>query len=168
MRAAVRRAGDAGLSVILDVHNFGGYYRDEGGRGVRLTVGSDELPSSALADLWRRLSAEFGAEPAVGGYTLMNEPAELEGRGELTPAQVWEQASQEALDAIRGNGDDTLVLVPGYDWAAVRGWAEEHPQAWIVDPLDRFRYEAHHYWDADRSGRYEDRYADEVAGARPQ
>jgi len=167
LRDAVRRAGDAGLSVILDVHNFGGYYRDEGGQGVRLTVGSDELPAAALADLWRRLSAEFAAEPAVAGYTLMNEPAELAGREDRTPAQVWEEASQAALDAIRSNGDDTLVLVPGYDWAAVRGWAEEHPEAWIVDPLDRFRYEAHHYWDADRSGRYRDRYADEIAASRP-
>lgn len=166
LQDAVRRAGDAGLSVILDVHNFGGYYREEDGQGVRLTVGSDELPAAALADLWGRLSAEFASEPAIGGYTLMNEPAELSGREGRTPAQVWEEASQAALDAIRRNDDDTLVLVPGYDWAAVRGWAEEHPQGWIIDPLDHFRYEAHHYWDADRSGGYRDRYGDEIAAAR--
>jgi hypothetical protein len=38
--------------------------------------------------------------------------------------------------------------------------------AWVSDPADSIRYEAHHYWDGDNSGRYRRSYAEEVADAR--
>ena len=47
------------------------------------------------------------------------------------------------------------------------------PRAWIDDPAGNVRYEAHHYWDADGSGTYQQSYkadvdAAEAAGCRPR
>lgn len=163
LRAAVDSAGAAGLRVVLDLHNYGAFYLQDGVRGSRAAVGSPSLPLGSLADLWRRLSEEFEDHEAVEAYGLMNEPVGLAPLGSLTPPQVWERASQGALDAIRERGDETLVTVPGYFYSGVQDWAKLHPSAWIDDPADRIRYEAHHYWDADHSSRYEQSYADLAA-----
>jgi hypothetical protein len=69
------------------------------------------------------------------------------------------------VTAIRATGDRHVVCVEGYPWAAARDWPVHHPRPWISDPLGRVRYEAHQYWDADRSGRYARSYADERAAA---
>jgi hypothetical protein len=81
------------------------------------------------------------------------------------PAQLWEQASQAALSAIRANGDTKLVMVPGYQWSGVKQWAAQHPRAWITDSANNYRYEAHHYWDSDSSGTYNRTYQEEVTEA---
>ena len=165
LKDAVRRATDAGLKVILDVHNFGDYYIEQDGRGVRFAIGSGPLPIHYFVDLWRRLSSNFKGTPGIAGYGLMNEPAGLPRVGDLSPARVWERASQRALDAIRSGGDHKLVLVQGYEWAGAQRWPANHPTSWIDDPEDNFRYEAHHYWDRDNSGAYRHGYAEEVANA---
>ena len=165
LKAAVRRATNAGLKVILDVHNFGDYYIEQDGRGVRFAIGSGRLPIRHFVDLWRRLSSNFKGTPGIVGYGLMNEPAGLPRVGDLSPARVWERASQRALDAIRSNGDNQVVLVQGYEWAGAQRWSANHPTSWIDDPDNNFRYEAHHYWDRDNSGAYIHSYAEEVANA---
>ena len=76
----------------------------------------------------------------------MNEPA---GMG----AAAWEAQSQAALDAIRANGDTKVVLVPnlaGYGLQTT--WSNVHPKAWIADPAENHRYEAHFYFDRNGSG----------------
>jgi hypothetical protein len=80
----------------------------------------------------------------------------------VSPARVWERASQAAVDAIRARGDDTLIMVPGYEYSKVQRWAARHPAPWIVDPANRIRYEAHHYWDSDTSSQYARGYDQEL------
>lgn len=165
LRAALGRAGASGLRVVVDVHNFGGYFLFDGTRGVRRAIGSPELPPAAFADLWSRMSAALAHAPSVLGYGLMNEPVGLPTADGLSPAKVWEQASQSAVDAIRATGDQRVVLVAGNEWSGAQRWSEQHPEAWIKDPAGRIRYEAHHYWDTDNSGAYAASYRDERAAA---
>jgi hypothetical protein len=165
LKAAVARAARAGLVVVLDMHNYGGYYRFDGSTGVRHALGAPTLTRFDLADVWGRISRHFRDNPAVAGYGLMNEPAEMPAAGKLTAAKVWERASQAALDRIRRQGDRKLVLVAGYEWSGAQRFATVHPRPWIVDPAANVRYEAHHYWDRDNSGDYPDTYAAEVADA---
>jgi aryl-phospho-beta-D-glucosidase BglC (GH1 family) len=157
---AVGRASAAGLRVILDVHNYGAYWLSDGSQGVRQAIGSAQLPVAQFATLWQLLSASFRANPGVVGYDLMNEPVGMSG-----PA-AWEQASQAAVTAIRQSGDTKLVLVPGYNWSGAQQWTSQHPRAWITDPANNIRYEAHHYWDRDNSGAYVNSYASEVSDAQ--
>lgn len=164
LKAVVARAGAAGLEVILDMHNYGAYYTARDGRGVRRALGSPGLPVAAFADVWGRISLAFRDDDTVFGYGLMNEPVGLPDQGDGR-AGTWEKASQAALTRIRAIGDEHLVLVAGYGYSGVQTWAANHPRGWIDDPIGNFRYEAHHYWDADHSGRYHRSYANEVAAA---
>lgn len=162
LKAVAGRARAAGMKVILDLHNYGGYYLHDAasGRGVRHAIGSAAVPVTRFADLWRRLSGYFKGNDAVLGYGLMNEPVDMPGR-----AKGWEQASQAAVDKIRTNGDGAVVFVSGYNWDGVQTFASVHPRKWIVDYSRRTRYEAHHYWDRDNSGDYPDPYDAELADA---
>lgn len=162
---AVSRARSAGLRVVLDMHNYGAYYLFDGTQGVRRPIGSSQVSVADFADVWQRLSRVFRGDDGVAGYGLMNEPVGLDDDvdwGTTEGAALWERASQAALDAVRGNGDGTLVLVPGYFWSGVQNWTHFHPDAWIADPAGNHRYEAHHYWDSDNSGQYRRSYDEEV------
>lgn len=154
------QARDAGLGVIVDVHNYAGYYLHDGTKGVRRSIGSAEVTNARFTDLWLRLSRALRSHNAVAGYGLMNEPV-----GMIGGAPAWETASQAAVDAIRGDGDTTLILVPGYEWSGAQRWSSVHPKAWITDPAGNHRYEAHHYFDRDNSSRYLRSYRDEVINA---
>ena len=160
LRAVIGRARAADLEVVLDMHNYGAYYLSNGSEGVRRPIGSPRVSLSDFAEVWRRIARAFGDVEGVVGYALMAEPYDLPGR---SPARLWEKASQKALDAIRGTGDDTLVSVAGYAWSSLSSWPRVHPDGWIEDPADNFLYEAHHYWDRDHSGSYQRSYDAEVA-----
>ncbi len=156
----VERARAAGIDVVLDLHNYGDYYLYERKRGVRRPVGSAQVTRAHFANVWRRISAAFKSDPGVIGYGLMAEPVAMPAG-----ARGWELASQQALDAIRANGDGKLVTVSGYEWAGAQRWPDQHPDRWISDPANNHLYEAHHYWDRDNSGGYDHSYAQEVANA---
>jgi hypothetical protein len=158
LKDAVLRANQAGLSVILDMQNFGRYVTSTGTR----LIGTSALPNAAFADFWSRFASAFAGVPGVAGFDLMNEPHDLASVG------VWQQASQQALTAVRAAGSKTLILVEGYDWAGDHNWSRVEPTPWIVDPAANFRYEAHQYFDVDWSGRYADSYATDVAAAQAQ
>ena len=161
VRAAVDRASAAGMNVVLDMHNYGGYYRSDGTTGIRRTVGSDELPIASFADAWQRISTAFKDDSGVYAYDLMNEPV---GIGGDTPAKTWEQATRAAVSTIRANGDNTWVMVPGYNWSGAWQWTSQHPRPWVK--AKHIRYEAHHYLDSDHSGSYQLSYDQEASNAR--
>ncbi|MDP9069606.1 MAG: glycoside hydrolase family 5 protein [Actinomycetota bacterium] len=151
---AVQRAGTAGLEVVLDMHNYGAYYKDRNGHGIRRAIGTTRCTTADFADVWRRLSRRFDDNRTVIGYGLMNEPIGIPPTDRATPARRWERISQRVLNTIRARHDVTTILVPGYEWSGVQSWRQNHPDGWITDPANQFRYEAHHYWDRDHSGTY--------------
>jgi hypothetical protein len=165
IRSSVTDANAAGLAVVLDLHNYGDYYVAAGpGEHRRLVLGSPELPTTALADLWSRLSDAFRRTPGVLGYGLMNEPTDLAPEA-ADGVRVWQRASQQAVDAIRRQHDQRTVLVSGYGGASPGTWPRLQPRAWIVDPARAVRYEAHQYFDTAHSGGYVLGYDAETAAA---
>lgn len=161
LRQVVDQAGASGAAVVLDLHNYGRYqilYR-----GAPKSVIVDEVidqqipvPRAALADVWRRLATEFAGNPAVVGLGLMNEPHDL---GPVN----WQQITQSVVTAIRQVNRQARVIVPGDGWSnAHRFEATNGPRAWIQDPVGRVVYEAHCYFDADASGKYQRSFASEL------
>jgi hypothetical protein len=69
--ACIQRAHQAGLRVVLDLHNYGHY--DFPGP-VEAGLGSNRLPISVFADVWSRLAQHFRGNPAVIALGIMNEP----------------------------------------------------------------------------------------------
>ena len=147
LREAVARIRKHGMVVVLDMHNFAGYY---GSAGERLRLGTRALPTKSLVDAWTRLSRAFRNERGIIAYDIMNEPAELG----LGGARTWEAASQAVVTAIRRTGDTRLLMIEGYEWSGLHAWARTHPKAWITDPADNIRYSPHHYWDSRHSSQY--------------
>ncbi|UYB52546.1 glycoside hydrolase family 5 protein [Xanthomonas sp. AM6] len=143
LRTAVERARNHGLRLILDPHNYAKYY------GVR--IGGDQVPASALADLWRRLSIEFGNDDTVI-FGLMNEPNGV-------ASGDWAATAQLAIDAIRGTGAYNLILVPGTAFTGAHSWysgwygvSNAQAMVSIEDPAENLAFEVHQYLDADSSG----------------
>lgn len=156
MKGAIARAGAAGLTSIPIVANYGAYWLHDPstGRGVRRAIGTTHITIVHYADLWTKLSAALDRVPNVAAYGLMREPIGQPGATNRDQAGVWEAASQAAVNAIRANGDERLLLVPGYRYSNAHSWPEQHPDRWIVDPAGNHVYEAHHYWDRGHSGEY--------------
>jgi endoglucanase len=143
LRAYLEEADRRGLQVIPDLHNYARFNR-VGSDGLLQTmvVGDPRFPSTFLADFWRRMAEAFRDAPAIYAWGLMNEPHDIVTRR-------WEEASQEAVTAIRETGDRRWILVPGSNWSAAHIWVMCHGyEAWIRDPLGRVAYEAHCYLNA--------------------
>jgi Cellulase (glycosyl hydrolase family 5) len=159
LRRCVADAEGAGLKVIVDVHNYGAYYlASSDGSGRRRPIGSREVPIAHFADLWARLSALLRNDGAVVAYGLMNEPVGMES------AAVWEAASRAAVRAIRENGDRRRIFVQSYFWGGARQFSQYHARGpWIAD--GNVWYEAHQYFDGDRSARYLASYEAEARAA---
>jgi hypothetical protein len=157
----LERARAAGLGVVLDVHNYGAYYLHDAGRGagVRRAIGSRQAPIATFANLWSRLARLVGRSPAVLGFGLMNEPVGMSG------ARAWEAASRAAVRAIRAARSSKRIFVQSYFWGGAAQFPAYHPRGpWINDA--NTWYEAHQYFDRDRSARYALSYDQEVASAR--
>jgi len=160
LKGVVSWAKADGNLLILDIHNYARYSINENGKLNTYVIdqpvgGVVKVSRDDLIDLWVRLSDEFASEPAVYAYDLMNEPHDLTG---------WKDISQAVLTAIRQNGDDKLVMVPGDSWSSANRWQSVHgPAAWITDPANNFLYEAHQYFDSDESGTYSKSYDTELA-----
>ncbi|GAA3187804.1 glycoside hydrolase family 5 protein [Dactylosporangium siamense] len=161
VRAALDHARDAGLLVVLDLHGYGDFALGGGPhQQTLLRLGGPGLPTTALADFWRRMAVEAD-NPSVIGLGLLNEPTRLAADGRAG-ALLWERAAQQSVDAIRATGDRRALLVSGYIPMGPPSWGLMHPRAWIRDPLHRVAYESHAYFDYDGSGHYWRTYADEL------
>lgn len=140
VKAIVEAATARGMSVILDVHNYG-YYKGS-------LVGRD-VPNSVFADLWSKLSTEFKANPGVI-FGLMNEPYKQS-------ASEWVGSTNAAIAAIRATGATQQILVSGTAWSGAHSWTGWSGNATVFDdgvrdPLDNFAFDIHSYFDSDASG----------------
>jgi hypothetical protein len=174
LKASIRNAGAAGLKVVLDCHNYGGYW-------TAATGGHDGTGKQALnspgctvvhfRDLWKRLSSQFASDPTVIVYDLMNEPNGKKGivpaRGR-TQGQTWEAITRSVVSDIRGRGDRTTIAVTTYR-ASVDECVDHHPNGpWIPASIPGIRYTAHQYFDhysgsGTGGGNYVRSYEDENA-----
>lgn len=132
-----------GAWVVLDLHNYARYE----GR----TIGSEGVKIEAFADVWSRLAKAFKHNPHVL-FGIMNEPYDMS-------TEIWVDAANAALEAIRDTRARNIVLVPGNGYTSAELWASDvygTPNAvaleHIRDPAQRMVFEAHLYLDKDGSG----------------
>lgn len=133
--AAVAAAGAAGLGVILDMHNFGAYFLDDGTQGVGQSIGGSTVTSADFVDFWTKMSTHYAGNSNVVAYGLCNEPGAATG---------WTTVSQAAVTAIRANSDTKLLMIAGPSGSISDFLPFQAP--WITDTASNFRYEAHQYF----------------------
>lgn len=139
IRQQVTRAGNAGMKVVLDLHN-GCHYPDPNpipGHNVKACGGG--VSQQDLNDVWLRLSQVFKGNPAVLAYDIMNEPNHMQ-------AVVWQQFSQGTVNALRAAGDRTQLWIEGTSYSGIDNWVRDQPRPWITDPANDIVYSGHQYF----------------------
>jgi len=133
----------AGMVPILDLHNYGYFYKKQ--------IGSADVPVAALAHLWRALAERYGKDPDVV-FSIMNEPHDI-------PAKDWARTTNEAIAAIRAAGAKNFILVSGTAWAGAHSWSQDlatgnnaTEMLAVKDSLDRYAFDFHQYLDGNFSG----------------
>jgi hypothetical protein len=89
--AAILAAQQAGCYIMLDIHNGGGYYVDDGSKGVRYSIGQGSVTVAAFVDLWNRLSSHYmtpAGTPDISG---------LDGKNNLKANIVWYELMNEPV-----------------------------------------------------------------------
>ncbi|RYE75688.1 MAG: glycoside hydrolase family 5 protein [Myxococcales bacterium] len=142
--AVVKLAGERGMRLILDPHDYASYDGDK--------VGSPEVPNAAFADFWSKLAKHYKDNPLIV-FGLMNEPSKMK-------TEQWLGAANAAIAAIRKAGATNLILVPGNGYTGAGTW--DNPNAYgspnskvmldVVDPGNNFVFELHTYFDEWSSG----------------
>jgi hypothetical protein len=96
MRSSERRAG---RFSSIHAHCFCG----------RANSSNDAVATQAqFNDIWDKLSQHFKGNEAIWAYGLANEPHNEDG---TAPDSFVYSMQQGAIDTIRGNGDNTRILV---------------------------------------------------------
>jgi len=170
LRAFIAAAGSQGMTVIVDVHDYGRYNikwaADLAANGVATPntgsgesiIGSTAVPTSAFADLWTKLATSLKGTVGLGYYGIMNEPYDM--------GTTWPAIAQAAVTAIRSVDMNTQILVPGTQWSSAFWWPRDNGTLYTVtDPANKMLFEAHLYFDANGSGTYPQTYA--AQGATP-
>ena len=138
----------AGLTVILDPHNYGRYRAKDGTVDI---IGSDHVPNSAFANFWSRLADLYKNNPQVV-FGIMNEPYDMQ-------TQAWVVTANAAINAIRNTGANNVVMVPGTRYSTASTW-EDSNDAWgtsnavamLAIEDKNVIFEAHQYFDDIGSG----------------
>ncbi|SFV30163.1 glycoside hydrolase family 5 protein [Hyphomicrobium facile] len=133
------------IICILDMHNYGSYYSDDG-KGFGL-AGSNGVSNQKLAKLWANLSVHFKNNPYIW-FGLMNEPHEQS-------ALEWIKTANTIALAIRDAGVPNKIVFQGSYWDGAHSWDSSDNSVQVLkayDPLNNFAVEAHQYLDLDSSG----------------
>jgi endoglucanase len=101
VRHVVDAATAAGLSVILDMHNFDELFADPAANTTR------------LAEMWRQIAVEFAGSPSSVWFEISNEP-----HGNLTNANLVATFTP-AIAAIRVTNPTRPIVVGGENWSGV-------------------------------------------------
>ncbi len=94
----VRWAQDAGLNVVLDMHDYTEMYADPASETPRFLA------------LWRQLAEHYANAPKTLAFELLNEP-----NGALD-AQTWNDLISRTVSAIRRSDPTRWIVVGPVDW----------------------------------------------------
>jgi endoglucanase len=100
---AVENALSRGLVLILDFHHFTDY------------MDCGECQRDRFLALWRQIADHFRGYPPELVFELLNEPTDA------VPPDAWDADLESALDVIRADNPDRVVVVGPVGWNGVDG-----------------------------------------------
>ncbi|MFT3966513.1 MAG: cellulase family glycosylhydrolase [Sphingobium sp.] len=143
LKTAVTQANALGLTVVLDMHNYGQRQTSTG----TFDVGSANVTAEALTDAWVKIMEDYRGNPQLW-VGLMNEP------NRQSPDNWWRIANQVVQD-LRNQKIDNKILVPGTAWTGAHSWISSGNAARaaaFVDPSNNYAFEVHQYLDGGSAG----------------
>lgn len=136
------QAANAEIDVILDVHNYGRYYKK--------VIGSEDVPIAAYGNFIERLAERYQNRSALYAYDIMNEPY---GSAD----QYWPAAAQAGITAVRKYDRQRPIYIEGKSYSSAARWGVHGDSLLgLHDPVDNLVFSAHLYLDSDASGTYTD------------
>lgn len=142
LKKAVDYATSQGLTVVLDMHDYGA----RNVSGTRMSLGSGMLSESTLVDAWTKIASDYQGNTQVW-LGLMNEPG-----GDMSD---WWRIVQQLVIDLRGQRITNKVLVPGTSWTGAHSWLSSGNAVYaakFMDPAANYAFEVHQYLDNDSSG----------------
>lgn len=146
LRDVVDYATGKGLTVVLDLHNFGQRFTGTN-YDKPVQIGKSPALVATLVDGWTKIATEYKTNDKVW-LGLMNEPF-------THTAEQWFNVSMALVKGIRANGIPNKVLVPGTAWTGAHSWVSSGNAGYMAnfkDPKNNFAFEVHQYLDNDSSG----------------
>ncbi len=132
-----RWADEAGLWFVLDCHEPpGGCAPAPYCFGGKNLLWRDSNYQAQFLRLWSQLARRYRHHDRLLAYELMNEPAPPDG---YTKAE-YRGLCLRAIDALRAEDPERLVVVSGWQWSDVSGLTDD-----IVLPRPRLLYTFHMY-----------------------
>ncbi|MDR0680566.1 MAG: cellulase family glycosylhydrolase, partial [Dysgonamonadaceae bacterium] len=173
MHAVVKEAERLGMWVMLDMHDYLEYTRNDtlfevgvaGCRTWRAATNSwgawkaldyTGITKEHFANAWTRLVDAFADCSNIWGYDLMNEPKGVD-------INTLCENYQTVINAIREKDMEAYVVLEGKSYASAVNWPSVSDELKnLTDPANRLIYQAHCYFDNDASGVYDAGYDAEV------
>jgi endoglucanase len=136
--SVIQKANAAGLTVLIDCHNYGRYYNQD--------ISTNPTLQAVFANLWQQIATDTKGMNVY--YDLMNEPHDLADNN------GWVTALNGAITAIRGTGATNPIFVEGLEYASAGAWQNNTAPYYnaIKDSANNLVFEAHQYFDSAYSG----------------
>jgi endoglucanase len=149
--STVRRAHEAGLNVILDLH-----FSDQGSAARKAYTLEPLADANHAVPFWKEVATQFKNDPRIL-FEMYNEPHDVSWDAWLNGAMVHDTSGtyqgvgyQQLYDAIRSTGAENIVIANGLNWGydlsgvathMIKGynvmygthvydWPEKQPGAW--------------------------------------
>jgi len=144
MKKVIAEAERIGMYVMIDMHDYCRRNID----GVKYKFGDAQLTKEHFADVWTKLATEFKEFDNIWGYDIMNEPYGL------MPG-AWKTYAQAAINGIRTVDVNTPIVIEGESYASASTWPTTGGGLISLnDPSNNLIFQAHCYFDRDKSGLY--------------
>jgi len=146
------------VMVTLVMQNFGRYQIN----GTDYVIGSPRVTRNNFRDVWTKIAATMMNKMNIFAFSIMTEPHDM-------GIYTWFESAQQAIFGIREVDRSTTILVDGDNYSSPETWAQYNDRLkYLVDPANNMMFNAHCYFDDDRSGHYKRSYeecgANEMTG----
>ncbi|HEX3024847.1 MAG TPA: cellulase family glycosylhydrolase [Chitinophagaceae bacterium] len=137
------------IQVTLIMQNYGRYKINN----VEYIIGSPQVSRANYKDVWRKLATALRNRKNIYAFSIMSEPNHMQNYS-------WFESAQQAINGIREVDRTHTILVDGDNYSGPETWVEYNDQLkYLVDPANNMMFNAHCYFDEDRSGEYKKSYA---------
>ncbi|MES2126072.1 MAG: cellulase family glycosylhydrolase [Pseudomonadota bacterium] len=138
---AVAEAGKRGIYVVIDLHGAAGRqgWLHHSGCAGKNAYWASTSNRSRTAWLWREIATRYQDNPAVLGYSVLNEPWGVEG-AEMAQRVI------ELYQVIRAADPNHVVILPGHNKSGIDAYGKPSAHGLVNVAFEIHPYPGHFSW----------------------